>query len=244
MKGVILAGGLGSRLSPLTKITNKHLLPVYNQPMIYYPINTLIQSGIKEILIISGTESAGDFMKLLGSGRDFDCQFTFRIQDGSGGVADALRLAESFAARDNLAVILGDNIFSHHFREEVRKFKDGAQIFLKEIPDPERFGVADYRDGKILSIQEKPKNPPSNLAVTGFYLYDYGVFAKIKKLKPSARNEYEITDINNFYIQEERMQGKIIEGDWSDAGTFESLFRASSIIRRELGSEHIRLSGK
>ena len=231
MKGVILAGGTGSRLLPLTKITNKHLLPVYNKPMIYSPLDTLISSGIDEILVISGTESAGDFMKLLGSGKNFSCHLTFRIQDGSGGIADALRLAESFAGDENIAVILGDNIFAESFTQEIKSFSHGAQIFLKEIPDPERFGVATMDGDKVISIEEKPKQPKSNLAVTGFYLYDSSVFEKIKLLKPSARGEYEITDVNNQYINEGKMKGKVLEKDWSDAGTFESLFRASQIAR-------------
>ena len=234
MKGVILAGGLGTRLFPLTKITNKHLLPVYNKPMIYYPINTLISSGIKEILVITGTESSGDFMKLLGSGKDFDCNFTFRIQDGSHGIADALRLAESFAENKNIAVVLGDNIFAEDFSEDVRKFDSGAQIFLKEIPDPERFGVAEFKNGKVLSIEEKPQNPKTNLAVTGIYFYDSSVFEKIRNTKLSSRNEYEITDVNNLYIAEEKMRGRVLHGSWSDAGTFESLFCASEIARNAL----------
>jgi glucose-1-phosphate thymidylyltransferase len=235
-KGVILAGGTGSRLSPCTKVTNKHLLPVYNKPMIFYPIETLKNAGIKEILIITGTESAGDFMKLLGSGEDIGVHFTFRIQDGSKGIADALRLAEPFANNENIAVILGDNIFEDDFSEAFKNFSGGSHVFVKEVPDPERFGVATLStQNNVPSVQkivEKPKSPESNFAVTGMYGYDKSVFEKIKSLTPSPRGEYEISEVNQQFIEENQMKASILQGDWSDAGTHESLFFASKLARK------------
>ena len=229
MKGVILAGGTGSRLLPLTKVTNKHLLPVGNKPMIYYPIGQLIQAGITEILIVTGIEHMGDVVSNLGSGKDFSCKFTYKVQDKAGGIAQALSLAENFAGNDNITVILGDNIFIHDLSTAVVEYKGGAKIFLKEVEDPERFGVADVDGDEIASIEEKPKQPKSNYCVTGIYMYDNNVFSIIKTLKPSGRGELEITDVNNDYINKGQMSFEILDGGWTDAGTFESLRRASQL---------------
>jgi glucose-1-phosphate thymidylyltransferase len=237
MKGVILAGGTGSRLQPLTKITNKHLLPVYNQPMIYHPLQTLLQADIKDIIIISGPEHAGDFLRLLGSGKDFirpsgkRIKLTYEIQDEAGGIAQALLLARDFVDDDNCTVILGDNIFEDNFSETILSFDRGARIFLKEVPDPHRFGVANVKGEKVLTIEEKPKNPKSNWAVTGLYIYDTRVFDIIKTLKPSRRGELEITDVNNHYIAIQEMKASFVQGSWTDAGTFESLYRATTLAR-------------
>jgi glucose-1-phosphate thymidylyltransferase len=231
MKGVILAGGTGSRLLPLTKVTNKHLLPVYNKPMVYYPLQTLISMGIKEILLVSGPMHAGHFVNLLGSGKEFGVKLSYEIQDEAGGIAQALGLAEDFADKESVAVILGDNIFEDEF--SVSDYKTGAMIFLKEVPDQQRFGVAEIKDSKVISIEEKPKNPKSNFAVTGLYVYDNSVFKVIKTLKPSKRGELEITDVNNSYIKNGLMKAHFVEGAWSDAGTFESLLRAGNIIREK-----------
>ncbi len=234
MKGVILAGGTGSRLYPLTKVTNKHLLPVYDKPMIYYPIKTLIDAGIKEIMIISGRGHAGHFLELLGSGADFDVKFTYEIQEEAGGIAQALSLAEDFVDGDSVTVILGDNIFQDNVKEDVRNFRNGAKIFLKEVPDAHRFGVAELKDGKVIGIEEKPKISKTNFAVTGFYIYDSEVFDAIKTLKPSERGELEITDVNNYYINKGAMEYEVLEGFWSDAGTFESLLRAGVLVQQYL----------
>ncbi|MBD3248799.1 NTP transferase domain-containing protein [Candidatus Woesearchaeota archaeon] len=230
MKGIILAGGTGSRLAPLTKVTNKHLLPIYNKPMIYYPLQTLIEAGIKEILIISGPGHAGDFVNLLGSGKEFGIRLSYEIQDEAGGIAQALGLAEDFADEEDICVILGDNIFQDKI--EVDDFKEGARIFLKPVEDPKRFGVAEIKEEKVIGIEEKPENPKSNLAVTGLYVYDNSVFNVIKTLKPSSRGELEITDVNNHYVKEEKMDAKKLKGFWSDAGTFESLYRSSSLVKK------------
>lgn len=227
MKGVILAGGTGSRLFPVTKVTNKHLLPVHDKPMIFYPMQTLIEAGIKDILIVCGNESAGDFLKLLGSGKEFGVDFTYRVQEGSGGIAEALSLAENFSQNENIAVILGDNIFTDRFKFN---FKDGARIYLKKVKDPTRFGVPELDGKKVLKIEEKPKNPKSPYAVTGLYLYDNKVFDYIKTLKPSGRGELEITDVNNIYIKKGKMHAEIVEGFWSDAGTFKSLINVSNYL--------------
>lgn len=234
MKGVILAGGTGSRLMPCTKVTNKHLLPVYNKPMIFYPLQTLIDAGIKDILIVSGPGHAGHFLNLLGSGKDFGARLKFEIQDEAGGIAQALGLAEDFADNEGVAVILGDNIFEDNMKKKAMNFKSGAKIFLKEVSDPQRFGVAEVKGTKVISIEEKPKKPKSNLAVTGFYIYDPDVFSIIKKLKPSARGELEITDVNNEYIRKGRMEAAFLNGFWSDAGTFDSLLRASQLVKEKL----------
>ena len=233
MKGVILAGGSGSRLYPLTKVTNKHLLPVYDKPMIYYPLQTLIDAGISDILIVSGRGHAGHFLELLGSGNEFGVRLTYEIQEEAGGIAQALQLADDFAKGDDLAVILGDNIFKDSFRNEFDNFEDGAKIFLKEVPDANRFGVAEIEGSSVVSIEEKPKNPKSNYVVAGLYLYDNTVFEIISTLKPSDRGEFEITDVNNSYIKNSKMAFSIVEGFWSDAGTFESLFRASELVKNK-----------
>ncbi|MEN6514773.1 dTDP-4-dehydrorhamnose reductase [Methanoculleus sp.] len=231
MKGIILAGGTGSRLYPLTKVTNKHLLPVYDKPMIYYPLQTLVAAGIKDIMIVSGRGHVGHFLELLGSGKEFGVRLTYEIQEGAGGIAQALGLAESWAGTDNVAVILGDNIFQDDIRKDVEAFESGAKIFLKEVTDAHRFGVAEVKGSRVLGIEEKPKAPKSNLAVTGLYLYDAGVFEIIRTLKPSGRGELEITDVNNAYIRRGAMEFSRLEGFWSDAGTFESLLRASVMVR-------------
>lgn len=241
MKGIILAGWRGTRLSPLTRVTNKHLLPVYNQPMIYYPIQTMLSAGIVDIMIITGPESAGDFMSLLGSGKEMGAKFTYRIQDESGGIAQALSLAEDFSNGERIAVMLGDNIFSENLSAPIRKFaksKAGACLFLKDVPDPQRFGVAELAGGRIISIEEKPKAPKSHLAVTGLYLYDAKtVFGIVKTLEPSTRGELEITDVNNYFVDRKDAEFHVLDGEWSDAGTFESLYRASSLARKKSVSE-------
>jgi glucose-1-phosphate thymidylyltransferase len=234
MIGVVLAGGLGSRLLPLTKVTNKHLLPVYNKPMIYYPIETLVSAGIEEILIVTGGNNAGEFLRLLGNGKEFGLKhLNYTYQEGEGGIADALKLAEFFADDEPILVILGDNIIEANIRPAVDDFKRnpvGAKILLKEVTDPERFGVAEIRGDRIVGIAEKPKSPKSNFAVTGIYMYDSEVFSIAKDLKPSTRGELEITDVNNHYIQSSRMSFEILDGWWTDAGTFESLFRANRLV--------------
>ena len=243
MKGIILAGGTGSRLFPLTKVTNKHLLPVYDKPMIYYPLHTLINAGITDIMIVSGRGHAGHFLELLGSGMEFGISLTYEIQETAGGIAQALGLAASWADRDDVAVILGDNIFQNNVKAEVTSFKKGAKIFLKEVKDAHRFGVAELRKDHVISIEEKPQIPKSNYAVTGLYLYDSEVFSIIRELKPSGRGELEITDVNNAYIRKEMMQYAILKGFWSDAGTFDSLLRASFLVqqysKRELNEEEL-----
>lgn len=231
MKGVILAGGTGSRLYPLTKVTNKHLLPVYDKPMIYYPLQTLIEAGIDDIMIVSGRGHAGHFLELLGSGSEFGVHLTYEIQEDAGGIAQALGLAEDFADNEPVTVILGDNIFQDKVHNEVKSFESGAKIFLKAVQDANRFGVAEIERDRIVSIEEKPHVPKSNLAVTGLYIYDSMVFDIIRTLKPSARGELEITDVNNEYIRIGKMSYSLLSGFWSDAGTFESLFRASELVR-------------
>ena len=235
MKGVILAGGLGTRLHPLTTITNKHLLPVYNKPMILYPLETLKRSGIEEVMVVCGREHAGHFMQFLGSGREFGVKCSYALQDkNNGGIADALRYAEDFSDGGPVAVILGDNIFEQDFKKEVSSFNQGAMVFFKEMQDPTRFGVPVFdRGGKrITLIEEKPKDPKSNLAQTGFYLYDNEVFSLVKTLKPSARGELEITDVNNMYLKKNKLSHAVIKGLWSDAGTFESLLHVSNEIAK------------
>lgn len=230
MKGIIIAGGTGSRPYPLTKITNKHLLPVYDKPMIYYPLLTLIDAGITEIMIVSGRGHAGHFLELLGSGTEFGVHLTYEIQDEAGGMA--LALAEDFADNEPVTVILGDNIFQDDVKNAVSSFRSGAMIFLKEVADAKRFGVAQIKGKSIISIEEKPAAPKSNLAVTGLYIYDHEVFNIIKTLAPSGRGELEITDVNNEYIRMGKMSYSMLSGYWSDAGTFESLFRASELVRK------------
>lgn len=233
MKGIVLAGGNGTRLYPLTKVTNKHLLPIYDKPMIYYPLQTLIDSGIKEIMIVSGRGHAGHFLELLGSGIDFGVKITYEIQDEAGGIAQALGISEGFADDDNVTVILGDNIFQENIREDVANFKNGAKIFLKEVPDAHRFGVAELKNDKVVGVEEKPATPKTNFAVTGLYIYDPEVFDVIKTLKPSGRGELEITDVNKYYVRKGVMEYKMLKGFWSDAGTFESLMRAGKIVRED-----------
>jgi len=234
MKGVVLAGGTGSRLSPLTRVTNKHLLPVYDKPMVYYPIQTLVNAGIQEILLVTGGKNAGEFLRLLGNGRDFGLKhINYTYQEGEGGIADALGLAEHFADGKPVCVVLGDNIIENNVRHAVENFKKqshGAKILLKEVQDAERFGVAEVRDNRVVSIEEKPRNPKSNYAVIGVYLYDGTVFQKIRRLKPSGRGELEITDVNNFYLEEGNLTYEILDGWWTDAGTFESLLRANNLV--------------
>tara|TARA_R100000664_G_C2759772_1_gene149927 strand:- start:9055 stop:9861 length:807 start_codon:yes stop_codon:yes gene_type:complete len=234
LKGVILAGGTGSRLYPLTKVTNKHLLPVYDKPMIYYPLETLINMGCKDIMIVSGREHCGDILNLLGSGRDFDVRLSYEIQDEAGGIAQALSLTERFVGASNVAVCLGDNIFSEDIKLD--DFEGGSRIFLKSVPDPSRFGVAELDNDsecKVLSIEEKPTHPKSNYCVTGLYVYDNKVFSYIKKLKPSKRGELEITDVNNQYVKEGLMSCQKLNSWWSDAGTFDSLLKASSLAANQ-----------
>lgn len=234
MKGVVLAGGLGTRLSPLTKITNKHLLPIYNKPMIFYPIETLVSAGIEEILIVTGGRNAGDFLRLLANGKEFGLKhLNYTYQEGEGGIADALSLAEHFADGDRVCVILGDNLIEGSIRQAVEDFRKqpkGAKILLKEVHDAERFGVAELEGDRILGIEEKPPKPKSNYAVTGIYLYDETVFEKVKTLVPSRRGELEITDVNNAYIREGTMTFAHLSGWWTDAGTFESLLRAANLV--------------
>ena len=234
MKGVVLAGGTGSRLNPLTRVTNKHLLPVYDKPMVYYPIQTLVNAGIEEILLVTGGKNAGDFLRLLGNGRDFGLRhLNYTYQDGEGGIAEALGLAEYFAAGDSICVVLGDNIIENNISsaaDAFRKQEGGAKIILKEVADAQRFGVAELRGDRVLGIEEKPKNPKSNYAVIGIYMYDATVFEKIRRLKPSGRGELEITDVNNFYIEEGRLTYDTLDGWWTDAGTFESLLRANNLV--------------
>jgi glucose-1-phosphate thymidylyltransferase len=236
VKGVVLAGGTGSRLFPITRVTNKHLLPIYDKPMVYYPIQTLVNSGITEILLVTGGKNAGDFLRLLGNGKEFGLKhLNYTYQEGEGGIAEALGLAEHFADGEPICVILGDNIIENNICGAVQQFatqKQGAKILLKEVPDAERFGVADVRGDRVIGIEEKPKLPKSNYAVVGVYLYDATVFQKIKRLKPSGRGELEITDVNNFYIQDGTLTCEILDGWWTDAGTFESLLRASNLVAK------------
>lgn len=234
MKGIILAGGLGSRLFPLTKITNKHLLPVFDRPMIYYPMQQLVDSGIREIMLVTGGTFAGHFLNLLENGNEFGMKHLhYAFQKGEGGIADALKLAEDFVEDQRCVVILGDNIFQNSIAPAVERYrqqKDGARILIKEVPDPERFGVAELRDGRVTGIEEKPAAPKSNFAVTGVYMYDSHVWEIVKTLKPSKRNELEITDVNNAYIARGNLCYDVVEGWWTDAGTFESLQRANQLV--------------
>ncbi len=237
MKGIILAGGTGSRLYPLTKVTNKHLLPVGRMPMIYYPIKKLTSAGIDDILIVTGVEHMGDIVTLLGSGKDFKCKFTYKVQDEAGGIAQALLLAREFARDDKMVVILGDNVFEDDLKPFISGFekqKKGSRILIKEVEDPQRFGVVELKNKKVLSIEEKPKKPKSNFAVIGIYFYDPEVFEIINKLKPSARGELEISDVNNAYIKKGQMEYDLISGWWTDAGTFESLERATYLVEGKI----------
>jgi glucose-1-phosphate thymidylyltransferase len=241
MKGVILAGGLGTRLFPLTKITNKHLLPVYDRPMIYYPIQTLVNAGVTDIMIVTGGRKSGDFLSLLGNGSDFGLKhINYTYQQGEGGIAEALGLCEHWAAGESVCVVLGDNLIEGNINKAAADFrsqvetsgKGGAKILLKQVHDPERFGVAELDGDKVVRIVEKPKQPQSDLAVIGIYMYDARVFEVIKTLKPSERGELEITDVNNWYIQDASMTYEVLEGWWTDAGTFDSLLRASELVAK------------
>lgn len=233
MKGIVLAGGIGSRLLPLTKITNKHLLPVYDRPMIYYPIETLVDAGVRDILIVTGGRNAGDFLRLLGNGREFGIRLHYTYQEGEGGIADALSLAEHFADGDRVCVILGDNIIGSSIKSFVDDFRQqerGAKILLKRVADAQRFGVAELRGDRVVGIEEKPEKPKSDLAVTGIYLYDHSVFDRCRTLVPSRRGELEITDVNQSYIDDGSMTHAMLERWWTDAGTFESLLHAANLV--------------
>jgi len=238
LKGVVLAGGLGKRLRPLTKISNKHLLPVFNQPMVYYPIQTLVEAGIRDILVVTGGNHAGEFLRLLGNGHQFGLKhIDYTYQEGEGGIAEALGLACDFAEGQKIAVILGDNIVEKPIKEYVERFKaqkQGARILVKEVEDPQRFGVVEFQDARILSIEEKPEKPKSNYAVTGIYMYDARVFDIIKTLRPSDRKELEITDVNKAYLKRQQLYYDILDGWWADCGLPETLFRATSLIREQL----------
>jgi glucose-1-phosphate thymidylyltransferase len=244
MKGVVLAGGLGTRLRPLTAVTNKHLLPVYHQPMIFYPIQTLVNAGITDIMIVTGGNSAGDFLKLLGNGKAFGLKhLNYTYQEGEGGIADALSLVEHFAAGEAVCVVLGDNIIQGHIRDAVEGFRQqggGAKILLKKVQDPQRFGVPELDGRRVLRIEEKPAQPKSEYAVIGIYLYDAEVFNIIGGLEPSARGELEITDVNNAYIERGAMTWDELNGWWTDAGTFESLLHASNLVA-ETGANNLEL---
>ncbi|MCZ6820775.1 MAG: sugar phosphate nucleotidyltransferase [Calditrichaeota bacterium] len=234
MKGVILAGGLGTRLHPLTKITNKHLLPIYDKPMVYYPLETLVTAGIDDILLVTGGNNAGDFLRLLGNGKEFGLRhLNYTYQEGEGGIAEALSLAEYFVDGEPMVVILGDNIVEKSIKSAVDNFREqgsGAKILLKRVEDPQRFGVAELDSDRVVNIVEKPKEPESDLIVTGIYMYDPSVFHFIKKLEPSQRGELEITDVNNLFIGRGNMTYEILDGWWTDAGTFESLYHASTLV--------------
>ena len=237
LRGVVLAGGTGSRLFPLTKVTNKHLLPIGREPMIFYPVKKLVEAGIREILIVTGTEHMGAVVSLLGSGKDFGCEFTYRVQDEAGGIAQALGLARRFGRGGRLAVILGDNIFESSiapFAEAYRRQRSGAKVLLQEVHDPGRYGVAVTESGKVVRIIEKPKDPPTNLAVTGIYFYDTALHEIIADLKPSKRGELEITDVNNAYIARGELSFDVLPGWWTDAGTFESLKHATDLAESTL----------
>jgi glucose-1-phosphate thymidylyltransferase len=244
MKGIVLAGGTGSRLFPLTKITNKHLLPIFDKPMIYFPIQTLVEAGIKDILLVTGGRNSGDFLRLLANGKEFGlAHLNYTYQEGEGGIADALALAEHFADGEKICVILGDNIIEGSIRDAVNAFEKqerGARILLKQVQDAERFGVAEMQGDRIVGIEEKPSKPKSNHAVIGIYMYDGTVFDKVKTLVPSRRGELEITDVNNAYIREGTMSFSHLEGWWTDAGTFESLLRAANLVA---GTSHGHTSG-
>jgi glucose-1-phosphate thymidylyltransferase len=246
MKGIVLAGGLGTRLQPLTKVTNKHLLPVYNRPMIYYPIQTLVDAGITEILIVTGGKHAGDFLQLLGNGKEFGLRhLDYTYQEGEGGIAAALSLAEYFVEDDLVCVILGDNVYEKSLRESAAEFVDrghGAKIHLKRVDNPQRFGVPIIDGDRILEIEEKPKVPKSDFAVTGLYMYDQRVFDIIKTLKPSGRGELEITDVNNAYIDSGEMTYAVVDGWWSDAGTFDSLLRTNILVASQFEGDSEEIS--
>jgi len=240
MRGIILSGGSGTRLRPLTKITSKQLLPIYNRPMIYYPLNTLIKAGIKEILIIVAPESAGDYLNLLGSGKEFGCKFTYEIQDKPEGLAQAFIIGENFIDNEDVVMILGDNIFEDDVSEAIKNFKGGAKIFAKEVSDPERFGVVKFDHNlKVEKIVEKPQEYLSNYAVTGLYVYDKRVIEIARNMKPSSRGELEITDVNNWYLEKGELEVSLINGEWLDAGTFDSLLKAQNLAKDRLANKMV-----
>lgn len=236
MKGIILAGGRGTRLKPLTRVTSKQLLPIYSKPMIYYPLQTLLTAGIEDILIIVAPDHAGDFLKLLGSGREFGCDFTYEIQEKAEGLAQAFLIGENFIGNDSATLILGDNLYEDDFSQPIQSFKSGGRVFAKKVQDPQRFGVVEFdQDQQAVSIEEKPENPQSDYAVTGLYIYDNTVVEKAKSLKPSSRGELEITDLNNLYLKEGSLDVAFVKGAWYDTGTFESMHEATEFARqREL----------
>ncbi len=235
MRGIILAGGSATRLRPCTKVISKQLLPVYNKPMIYYPLNTLIKAGIKEILIIVAPERAGDYLNLLGSGKEFGVKFTYEIQDKPRGLAEAFIIGENFIDDENVCMILGDNIFEDDFSKEIKNFEKGALVFAKEVPDPERFGIVEFnQNNKAISIEEKPKNPKSNYCVTGLYIYDSRVVEAAKNLKPSDRGELEIVDLHNWYLEKGELEVAMVNGEWIDTGTFDSLLEAQVLAKEKL----------
>jgi glucose-1-phosphate thymidylyltransferase len=234
MKGIILAGGSGSRLRPLTKVTSKQLLPIYNKPMIYYPLQTLLTAGIEDIMIIVAPDHAGDFLKLLGSGKEFGCDFTYEIQDEPEGLAQAFLIGEDFIGDDDVTLILGDNLFEDDFSQPIQSFESGGRVFAKKVEDPERFGVVEFdQDQQAISIEEKPNQPKSEYAITGLYIYDHTVVDKAKSLEPSDRGELEITDINNLYLKENNLDVAFVNGQWFDTGTFESMYQAVEFARQK-----------
>ncbi len=240
MRGIILSGGSGTRLAPLTKITSKQLLPVYHRPMIYYPLNTLVKAGIKEILIIVAPERAGDYLNLLGSGKEFGCKFTYEIQDKPRGLADAYRIGENFIDQESVCMILGDNIFADDLSAEIKSFTSGGKVFAKKVPDPERFGVVQFDEQKkAVKIVEKPKEWLSDFALTGLYIFDKRVVEIVKNIKPSERGELEITDIHNWYLERGELMVAMVEGEWIDAGTFDSLLRAQNLAKEKLADKLI-----
>lgn len=233
MRGIILAGGTGSRLHPLTRVTSKQLLPIYDKPMIFYPLQTLLKAGITEILIIVAPDHAGDFLKILGSGKEFGCKFTYEIQDKPEGIAQAFILGKNFLDDDSVALVLGDNLYEDDFTEAIRSFQSGGRIFAKKVTDAQRFGVVEFDENNhAISIEEKPAQPKSDYAVTGFYLYDNTVVQKAESLRPSGRGEIEITDINNLYLQEGKLDVAFVNGQWFDTGTFESMYQAVEFARQ------------
>ena len=240
MRGIILSGGSGTRLRPLTKITSKQLLPIYHRPMIYYPLNTLIQAGIKEILIIVAPERAGDYLNLLGSGKEFGVKFTYEIQDHPEGIAQAFLIGENFIDNEDVALILGDNIFADNFASDIKSFKGGAKIFAKKVSDPERFGVVKF-DGEMKAekIVEKPTEYLSDYAVTGLYVYDKRVLEAVKTMKPSGRGELEITDVNNWYLEKGELEVALVQNEWLDAGTFDSLLKAQNLAKEKLADKMV-----
>lgn len=240
MKGIVLSGGSATRLRPCTKVTSKQLLPVYNRPMIYYPLNTLIKAGIKDILIIVAPEQAGHYLNLLGSGKDFGVKFTYEIQDKPEGLAQAFLIGQNFIDEDSVCMILGDNIFEDDFSEDIKNFKSGAKVFAKEVPDPERFGVVEFDENKkAISIEEKPQNPKSNYCVTGLYVYDNKVVDIARNLKPSPRGELEITDVNKIYLEKGELDVAMVNGAWVDAGTFDSLLEAQILAKNKLQAKMV-----